>query len=253
MTVEHQVDLRCLDFNDTAPRRPSYHTRMVNTAQPRSWDQFCGAVGVTSPGLLEWTERLYSLWNLYTKSVSPSNMAASRRTCALLCELAEAMIEHSASGVPTVLDLGSGLSTASLRTCGVVKLTSVDTSAEWLGKTAEFLAANGLPTDNMHQWLAFLGAWRNKSAAASSDETDEAGLTRYDLVFYDLGSISERGKFLRDALDMGNVVILDDVHHYEQVVREVLGCPPYHEHQVYDLRTATLDDYGRYAWAVVRP
>ena len=243
MTVKNPVSVsdipfvaNCdLDLNDTAPARLAYDKRMSYTEKLLGWDEFCEDHKLGDRRVLQWTESLYPLWMLYTSGLSPSNIAASRRMCGLLCALSERLCwDH---GIPRVLDLGSGLSTASLRTLGTVKLTSVDTSNEWLGKTAEFLAANGLPTQNLHNWTDFLAVIK-------------ADFVPWDIVFYDLGSIAERGKHLRSALSMGKIVILDDVHHYEGVIREVLGSD-HPKVRVYDLKMATLDDYGRYAWVVV--
>ena len=103
----------------------------------------------------------------------------------------------------SVLDLGSGFSSyvlalyASTATA-LVKVVSVDTDAEWLGRTAGFLDRQGLG---------------NRSTLALLDELTPG---RFDLVFHDLAGGETRERMMGEVCDRltpDGVAVFDDMHH----------------------------------------
>jgi len=167
---------------------------------------------------------------LYTTEVSTPGMAVSLETAALLRLLCENLSPRR------VLDLGSGFSSWTLRTWAArsgAEVTSVDDSPEWLGRTREYLAAQGAGTERLFAWSEF-----------------EPGEEPYALIFYDLGRMPARiehlGRILELAASGGSVLVLDDVHKpsYAEVVTEALRG---YEHDYLDCRPLTHDEKGRWA------
>jgi len=83
-------------------------------------------------------------------------------TAAATCALVHATLAR------TVVDLGSGFSSAALRLArkaGLVRpdveIHSVDDDPEWLRRTREFLERTDLPTDNLHLWHGFAARHRD--------------------------------------------------------------------------------------------
>ena len=168
----------------------------------------------------------------YVRSVSSPKMALSLTTAVFLRVFCRGMRPG------TVLDLGSGFSSFVLRSYAEEEgalVTSVDDSEAWIGSTARFLEARGLPTDRLLSW----------------EEFRSAPPARFDLIFHDLGSMRTRRQALPLVLEMaktsGGVVVLDDLHKdtYREEARRRLQevrCRPF------DLSDYTRDDFGRYAW-----
>jgi len=114
---------------------------------------------------------------------------------------------------------------------------SVDDSAAWLARTAEYLSSHDLPSDNLATWDTFL------------DRSDE-----FDLVLHDLGSPPTRTAALPRALRLigsGGIVVVDDVHrpwyrpYARRTVREA-GL------RYVSARKLTMDHFGRYAAVALR-
>jgi len=183
-------------------------------------------------GLVAAVAALREPWQTYVTSVSPAAMAASLEVCSLLLALARARRPAR------LLDLGSGFSSFVTRTFaretgGACRATSVDDSAEWLGRTGVFLRKQGLATDDMLTWEAF------RSAPSGP----------YDLVFHDLGNMQARAAALPHVLGQvapGGIVVLDDMHktRYPEQVRHACGNAGFEVHPV---PTLTTDAFGRFA------
>ncbi len=170
----------------------------------------------------------------YIFTVSSAEHAISLPLAAFLLTACEALEPDA------VLDLGSGFSSYVLRTYAATRTpaaraVSVDDDRSWLSKTAAFIGAAKLPGDEIVHWSEFAGA---------------QGM--FDLVVYDLGTWTLRLEALSTALQAGApgaLVVLDDLHipeYRDAVERELAdaGRTPY------DLSRFTIDDFGRYAWAV---
>jgi predicted O-methyltransferase YrrM len=142
-----------------------------------------------------------------------------------------------------ILDLGSGFSTYTIcnwarRTGAHPDVVSVDDSREWLDKTRDFLAADGLE-------------------ATLLDVTDLSTLpdASFDLAFDDLGRIEVRAAMidtLTRVMAPGGVVVLDDmnVRGYRAEVRAKLTSARW---PLYSLRPSTIDAKGRFAMLTAAP
>jgi predicted O-methyltransferase YrrM len=171
----------------------------------------------------------------YVFTVSSAEHAISLPLAAFLLTACETL-EPGA-----VLDLGSGFSSYVLRRYAAARTpkaraVSVDDDRAWLAKTAAFLAAAELPREELVHWSEFAGA-------------DGA----FDLVFYDLGTWAQRLDAVSTALRAGKpgaLIVLDDLHvpaYREAVERELVAAAL----TPYDLSPFTIDEFGRYSWAVL--
>lgn len=180
-------------------------------------------------GLLHSARSVESLYEAYVPAVSSAEMATSLETLRLLDRLAR-MPE-----VKSILDLGSGISSAVFRRTGK-RVVTYDDNEEWLRKTREFLEAQGLPTTGLHLW--------------PPDEEGDVNHEEFDLVFHDLGDKKTREETLLTAINAGKMTILDDMHSSRllAIVSAVVEVTP--ELRLLDLREITLDAFGRYAMGV---
>jgi predicted O-methyltransferase YrrM len=174
----------------------------------------------------------------YVSRISNEVAASSIETCRFIIDQLHFMQALKAA------DLGSGFSSYVLRSENLgsaanhaLKVYSCDTNAFWLEKTRAFLAETGCNSDGLMLWDDFI----------------TIGIADLDLVFHDLGSPDTRGKTLPEALRLcrkGGILIVDDVH--KPVVRQaVLSETRKRGLQCYDLIDRTMDQFGRYAWAIV--
>lgn len=130
-------------------------------------------------------------------------------------------------------DLGSGFTSWVLRTRLDCPVDSVDHNAEWLGKTKDWLEAQGTRTDGLMTWEAWQ-AW------------DEL----YDLIVCDLGG-GRRGEQFPGVLDRlrpGGVVLVDDMHRPQynllvqgEALKRRMNCVTLGQ---------TLDGFGRFSAVV---
>jgi len=187
--------------------------------------------------------RLAPMHAEYVASVSTKDMAASLEMCVFLRVLSEALAPRR------ILDLGSGFSSLVFRlyrdavrpgspqeAADPIEVISVDDSPEWLAKTGEFLASQGLTNEKLLEWEAFCAADHE----------------RFDLVFHDLGRMRRRAETLEKVLSLAaphGAVILDDVHkkRYRTYARRALRRAGL---DYYSLQSFLHDKYGRYAWLV---
>lgn len=216
-----QVTVACENLTDRGPI--SQITQLTN--------------GISVSQLNEAVNLLREAYIDYTSNVSPSNMATSLQAAALLSRLCEML-------KPTrILDLGTGFSSFVFanyaRTHRETVVWSVDDDSTWLGKTADFLEAKGLPRQNLVLW-----------SELSSVVTPES----VDLVFHDLGSMAVRLATLPAVLRYAAphaVVVLDDLHKEEYLpgANRVLREGGWHYRTQ---RPATLDEFGRFCGLAVR-
>jgi len=166
-----------------------------------------------------------------------SRWVVSLRLSALLFALCDVLAPRA------ILDLGSGFTTYVFRTYAAEcadppRIVSVDDSAEWLGKTSRFLAQHGFGDGEIMLLDDFLGREREQ----------------FDLVLHDLGDMNARARTLVEVLQNtghGGVALLDDVNmpNYRRLVEQAAGRAGF---TVHDLRDVTLDETGRFAWALER-
>lgn len=140
-----------------------------------------------------------------------------------------------------ILDLGSGFSSFVFR-CYMSgaspkpEVWSVDDSSEWLDRTRSFLVRQNLPVDHLIPWDVFVQ--RNPG--------------RFDLILYDLGGFEFRkdsfAKVLHSA-EEGGVLVLDDVHAADYG-RYVIRMLKNRDLEYFNVRSYTLDHYGRYSFFV---
>jgi len=182
---------------------------------------------------------LRPLWIEYTTTVSPPVMAASLELCALLLAIARALRPAR------ILDLGSGLSSCVLRRyaaeSGTASVVTVDDDPAWLERTRGFLAAQRVPTGDLHLWEAF---------AAGTPAP-------FQLVVHDLGSMAVREATLPRVLGMAapdGIVILDDLHpKKEGAYRDVAPAACRRAGRtLHLLRALTGDSFGRFAGIAIR-
>jgi len=141
-----------------------------------------------------------------------------------------------------ILDLGSGFSSYIFRyyqktnaptNC---KVTSVDTSIEWLTQSNKFLENNDLNLDCIYTF----------------EEFKKLPHDNYDFILYDLGHMITRAENLEYILsfaDEKTPVIIDDVHKkvYRDKVESI--CKEMNIN-IIDIKDNTLDSYGRYAYLI---
>lgn len=141
-----------------------------------------------------------------------------------------------------LVDFGSGFSSYVLRKYvqenSQCMVWSVDDDEQWLQKTIQFLREQALPTDGVMMAEAFFTQHQND---------------RFDFIFYDLGNMRTREDYFERMLPLRSeqsMAMIDDVHKqdYRSFVVKVLkeqGIP------YYNLKNITLDEYGRYAFAII--
>jgi predicted O-methyltransferase YrrM len=182
----------------------------------------------------EWVcdlDRIHRIWRSYVHGVSAHDMAASPGTVAYLYRLCDYMQPQR------ILDLGSGLSSAVFRKWATERnadcvIDTLDDNAEWLGKTADFLDHNELPTDG----LSMYDAWLPQVDA-------------YDIVFHDFagGAIrNELAEVAAKAVRPGGAIVFDDAH-FEEHILAFERVSATNGISLYSLAKWTYDAIGRYS------
>lgn len=139
--------------------------------------------------------QIENLCNKYYEFIGEPNQAISIKAADFLYRFVKE------NDIKTVLDLGSGLSTAVFAKAGC-KVTSVDDTPSFLKLTKKFLTKNKLKVDLISLSKLELGG-------------------QYDLVFYDLGDFSTRIRYIKLPLKMSKrFAIYDDMNN--EVYREIL-------------------------------
>jgi len=182
-------------------------------------------------GLGRHDDELRPVYDRYVNEVSSWEWAVSWPTVRLIDALCDEVRPRR------ILDLGSGLSTyvecAWARRTGLdVEVVSVDDSADWLGRTRDFLAGEQL---------------RARLLDASELPTLEGA--SFDLAFDDIGRSEDRARVVDEVVRLmnpGGLVIFDDmnVRGYRGEVRRLLDT---HGWGLYSLRRETRDEKGRFA------
>jgi len=175
-------------------------------------------------------------YKIYTSTISTKDMAISYELSKFIWDMI------NKNKYINILDLGSGFSsfvfryyqkTNAPKNC---KVTSVDTSIEWLTYSNKFLSNNDLNLENIFTF----------------EEFKKLPHDDYDFILYDLGRMITRAENLEYVLNFANEktpVIIDDVHKkdYRDKVEETvtkLGKT------IIDIKSETFDSYGRYAYLI---
>jgi predicted O-methyltransferase YrrM len=185
-------------------------------------------------GLAIATKKLDQAYTEYTGRVSTPDMAISLEASAFLWVLCEHLQPIS------ILDLGSGFSSFVFRSyaaTGPAKVRTIDNDPLWLERTNEFLSAHRLPIEDMAIW--------NDVAFKSADP--------FELIFYDLGGMSMRGRelpILLQQVGQKTVLVLDDMHKegYAETVDHEVRAGGW---RYFDALPYTMDQYGRFLGVVL--
>jgi predicted O-methyltransferase YrrM len=191
------------------------------------------------PSPAEWRQLQDALTPAYTKyvtTVSAPGWAVSLETSIFLFHLCRSLQATAA------LDLGSGFSSYVFRHYArsaprTVAVTSVDTDAAWLSKTAAFLQGEGCDGAGLTGW----------------DEFRDARPVPHEVVFHDLAS----GSLREDAMGLAvscvgprGVIVFDDAQHDGHRKRMHVEAAK-GGLDLYSLRPWTLDQVGIGRWAIL--
>lgn len=182
----------------------------------------------------EFKEILEPDYKKYVKEVSTVDMAVSLETAVFLRVMCYKLRPQR------ILDLGSGFSSFVFRSYAAsqdksIYICSVDDNLQWLEKTRNYLLAYNLAAEKLISW----------------DQIDKERENSFDLVFHDLGNMQTRTttlqKVTRFVKPRTGYLLLDDIHKrdYRRYSFEVLK---FYELQDSNLKSYTLDSFGRYAW-----
>jgi len=223
-----------------APESQAKRLRLNLSFAPQGPGGYLQAHGLRPGDISRWLPLIQELREAY-KDVTLPGQPASDQVLALACATLASQVKQLWDKRPVrVLDMGSGLSSAVLRRCAaelgaIVEILSVDDSAEWLEKTRQFLAAQGLDAKGTAEW---------------AEVRDKLG--HHDLVLFDLGNIPTREAEMAYALRLGSTVILDDMHRRELQSAARQALSQYETSwALFDLTPITHDSFKRFAWAVV--
>lgn len=174
--------------------------------------------------------QLLELHQEYVTDVSSADMAISPHLAEYLYVLLETRRPRR------IVDLGSGFSSVVLRQWAQdqhdVQCASVDDSQQWLDATRDYLDRSGVRSDQLYSWEAF-------------SQLNES----YDFVLHDLGRMELRAEALASVVQMVDhsvgILVIDDMHkrEYRYLVRSTMKAA---NMRLLELRTSTLDDYGRW-------
>jgi predicted O-methyltransferase YrrM len=171
----------------------------------------------------------------YNSTVSSSNMTISLETAAFLLTFCEYISPRM------IIDLGSGFSSFvflsyanNKKNCRVI---IVDDSDHWLMRTKNYVKEKGFKRISSKHWSVF----RKKSLKG-------------DLVFYDLGTMETRVKYLQEQykfLTGGSHIVIDDVH-FPEYKKSILKFIKTRHMMFYSLYKVTRDEFGRYSAVVTK-
>jgi predicted O-methyltransferase YrrM len=191
---------------------------------------------LSASNIEENTKKLKPYYSEYVNHISSPEMAASMELAGFMYTLCKA------NQYKKVLDLGSGLSSFIFRlyakeTLGV-EVYSVDDDAAWLTKTRGYLEQHHLDTNNMFTLQQFV-------------DLKESG---FDCILHDLNFVEVRIQYVdfvfRSAKKNG-LIIMDDVHKMDYrfaLLKKLKSL----EASCFTLRDMTKDNFGRFAYAVLK-
>lgn len=170
-------------------------------------------------------------YDQYINEVSRAEMAASYECVNLLNRVCRLF------SYKKLLDLGSGFSSFTFRQYALsdptIRVWSVDDDAKWIEKTRDYLYQQKVSTENLMMLDEFI----------AGNEKD------FDLIFLDLNFVEVRKNFIKLAVERckpGGIIIFDDVHKND-FMYDVLRQTSDLSVQLYDIKSLTLDEFGRFA------
>lgn len=173
----------------------------------------------------------------YKANVSPGGSAVSLETACFLYLWCETYRPSY------ILDLGSGYSSFVFRLYrknvnGEAKIVSIDSSPEWLDKTAQYLAGEALSPEML----------------LTADALEKVELTGLDLAFLDIRPLDLRVRLMAplfEKLEQRGALIIDDLHkpHFRPLVRSEAAAL---SARLFNIKGLTLDEYGRYVYVLMK-
>jgi len=170
--------------------------------------------------------RIRPMYEYYIKNVSGWTWAAPFDTLLFLIALTETL-KNELDYAPSILNLGSGISSLALRTVDSVKVTCCDTDTTWLKKTEDVLKRFDLKTNRLYDWSAL---------PVLASQT-------FDLIFDDLKGANKRHKHLQMLLDKHlkpdvNILIYDDAHRVnKKQISKILAACSFEKHDIKNITT----------------
>lgn len=192
----------------------------------------CAALSSFEPGKAKRSgESLRASYELYINNISRDDMAASLELSGFLQYLCEGL------NAGKIIDFGSGFSSFVFRKGAKantsLEVWSVDDDFEWMEKTRSYLVQQRVGTGNLVMLSDFL----------STNQRN------FDLVFLDLNFVEVRKDYIRPAVECckkGGVIIFDDVHKSD-FLYDVLSRTRDLAIEFYDIKSLTLDKFGRFS------
>lgn len=205
----------------------------------KTFDQF---TSIASSGPLDFAtinknkDFLRPYYEKYIHDVSRPDMASSLELAAFMLTFCQA------NKCTKLLDMGSGLSSFVFRlyasdSPGVI-VYSVDDDERWLEKTRLFLRQHNLSEKNTFTVDHFV----------TLNECD------FDCILHDLNFVDVRINYTELILKMtkkGGAIIFDDVHKPDYLF-SLLSRVRNINAEIFDLKPATLDTFGRFSLAVMK-
>lgn len=181
-------------------------------------------------------EILRPYYEEYVSKVSKSDMAASLELAAFLFSVCKINKYNK------LMDVGSGFSSFIFRlyakqTPGV-RVYSIDDDAEWLEKTKRYLNEHSLNTDDMLTLDNFM-------------KLNEGG---FDCILHDMNFVEVRIQyvdFVFKSAKKNGLIIMDDVHKMDYRFALLKKLKPLGA-SCFTLRDMTKDNFGRFAYAVLK-
>lgn len=190
-------------------------------------------LGELSRGSCSITKEIRQIYTGYTKDVSYEGMPISFESACFLWSMCEAL------NPKRILDMGSGFSSFVFRhyqrtASPDLEIWSVDESAEWLGKTKDFLLLHHLSDRDMYTWGEF----------------QTLAPPQFDLISHDLGYMHERPDILERILTLrtdNGIIVVDDYQNPTYRAELDRRLHNYETLEGHDIRWLTLDRFLRYS------
>lgn len=170
-------------------------------------------------------------YSSYVTEISAPVMAASYECLRFMITLCHRF------AFKKILDFGSGFSSYAFRQYALsdksIQVWSVDDNHSWLQKTAQYLNSRKVDAGNL----------------VMLDDFIAGNGSHFDLIFFDLNFVEVRKNYIGLVLDRckpGGMIIFDDVHKPD-FMYEVLRQTSQFNLRLYDIKSFTLDRFGRFA------
>lgn len=172
------------------------------------------------------------IYTKYINTVSADYMAASLEVCVFLMVLCDVIRPKS------FLDLGSGISSCAVRLFkekyfNNMCVWSIDSDANWLNKSRDFVVDAGLDADNFELW-----------------ENIKHNTDKFDLIFFDIDYTKNRVNYIDPVLKSftsdNSFIVFDDMHK-GILVNAIKTFLSNYEYGRVNIKKYTLDKYKRFS------